>query len=617
MRTKYLLGRLTFLLVLLLACSQVATAKDGVIESVGQKMKYSFSGGTYISTGKVNSSSSGGLVSTSQPVYFDIKESESITASVAPGTQLPKGANYTVSIQFFFYDKKGINEVAPRFRDTKKNGTLSVTQKIPSNAEMVQVHASYRIGMVKITALGTYNVEKPKSPARPSAKETPISTKCHEVDSKIRFNDLYGEVNYRCNFEEDDSYEFANLDVVLYENDRIKTYEESGAILGLEDMSTYVMKPESILIICDTYDSRPSVVQKLDLIVGTMLVNIKKMAAGKSLEVEMSQCICGGEGTIFALEETGKESRVYLLVGKASVKNKKTGNKTVLKPGQVVTVKDKTSNVATFNVEQVAKKYGCPNSEIKNHYTNKKAPKYSMSDICGKQISSNSDKSATKQKNTPVKRTNQLPSNKQANAIGNSGNNRSGSTSNGKQTNASSKSSSSTPNGKYARYGVKCGIMKSVDEGDKIRMYITTWWDDYGRLERSEITRCEEKKGNKWVDSSFNQLISIIIDDKDYMYTKSIGWNQMRNNKTIFMGSGAKTVNGCTLTKSGTATVAGKQCDVFKGKKNGTTIEYYIWEGVVMKHVEKDSDFTSSTTVQSIELPTSIDSSKFAVPKQR
>ena len=295
-------------------------------------------------------------MSTSQPVYFDIGEGESITASVAPGTQLPKGASYTVSIQFFFFDKTGIKEVAPRFRETKKNGTLSVTQKIPSDAEMVQVHVSYRIGMVKITALGTYDVEKPKTPAQPSAKETPVSTKCHEVDSKIRFNDLYGEVNYRCNFEEDDAYEFADIDVVLYENDRIRTMEESGAILGLEDMSTYVMKPESILIICDTYDSRPEIVQKLDLIVGTMLINIKKMAAGKSLEVEMSQCICGGEGTIFAVEETGKESRVYLLVGKASVKNKMTGNKTVLQPGQEVTVKGKTSNVATFNVEQVAKK---------------------------------------------------------------------------------------------------------------------------------------------------------------------------------------------------------------------------------------------------------------------
>ena len=91
----------------------------------------------------------------------------------------------------------------------------------------------------------------------------------------------------------------------------------------------------------------------------------------------------------------------------------------------------------------------------------------------------------------------------------------------------------------------------------------------------------------------------------------------MKNNKTSFLGNGAKTVDGCKLTKSGTATVAGKQCDVFKGKRNGTTIEYYIWEGVVMKHVEKDSDGTSCTTVQSIELPASIDSSKFAIPKTK
>lgn len=81
------------------------------------------------------------------------------------------------------------------------------------------------------------------------------------------------------------------------------------------------------------------------------------------------------------------------------------------------------------------------------------------------------------------------------------------------------------------------------------------------------------------------------------------------------MGNGAKTVNGCKLTKSGTATVGGKQCNVFKGKKNGTTIEYYIWEGVLMKRVEKYSGGTSSTIVQSIQLPASIDSSKFAVPK--
>ena len=429
------------------------------------------------------------------------------------------------------------------------------------------------------------------------SKETPVSTKCHEVDSKIRFNDLYGEVSYRCCFEDDDALEYAELDAVIYENDLIVTKEESGAILGLEDMNTFVIGPESRLIIRTTYDSRPNIVQKLEILGGTMLSNLKKMVEGKNLEIEMSQCCPGMNGTIAAFEETGKESRVYLLVGKASVKNKKTGKITVLKPGQMVTMKGKTSNVATFNVEQVAKKYGCPVSEIKNHYTNKKAPKYSMSDICGKQISTN-----TTNRNAPqMKRQNKTVDNrKQSDVI---------------KKNNSSTSGTSTTVGKYARYGAKRGIVKRVDESEDMRTYITTWWDDYGRLERSEITRCEEKKGNKWVNSKFNQLINIIIDDKHYMYTKSLGWKQMRNTETNLMGSGAKTVNGCKLTKSGTATVAGKQCNVFKGKRNGTTIEYYIWEGVPMKHVEKYSDGTSAVTVQSIELPASIDASKFAVPK--
>jgi hypothetical protein len=183
------------------------------------------------------------------------------------------------------------------------------------------------------------------------------------------------------------------------------------------------------------------------------------------------------------------------------------------------------------------------------------------------------------------------------------------------KTSGSSQSSSSAPSGKYARYGAKRGIVKRIDDGGDLRVYHTTWWDDYGRLERSEITRTEEKQGKKWVVVDGYQIINIIIDDKHYMYTKSLGWKQLKNTETNFLGSGAKTVDGCKLTKSGTANVNGKQCDVFKGKKSNSTVEYYIWEGIVMKIVEKDSYGTSSTTVESIELPASIDASKFTVPK--
>lgn len=566
-------------------------------------LKYSISGGKYIRTLEGNAHTS----------IFEIEPGGTITITGANGRKQTKKDkfDYWISASVYFKDAKGKQLGEPHYK-VQENGNVQLQVIVPDGAVKAEASISLKCSDIynSLGAEGEFTVKQKKNNSQSttnqnkisySAKETPVSFKCHEVDSKIRFNDFYGEVKYRCSLEEDDAFEFADLDVVLYENDLIQTEEESGAILGLEDMSTYVIKPESRLIIRDTYDSRPTIVQKLELIGGSMLTNIKKMAEGKSFEVEMSQCICGGEGTIFAVQETGKESRVWLLVGKASVKNKKTGKKTVLQPGQMVTMKGKTSNVASFNVEQVAKKFGCPMSEIKNHYTNKKAPKYSMSDICGKQVSSTGGKKTANPKAPKKKKNNKTVDNrKQSDVI---------------KTSGSSQSISSTPSGKYTRYGAKRGIVKRVDDGGDLRVYYTTWWDDYGRLERSEITRTEEKQGKKWVAVDGYQIINIFIDDKHYMYSKSIGWNQMKNNETNFLGSGTKTVDGYKLTKSGTATVNGKPCDVFKGKKSSATVEYYIWEGVVMKMVEKSSDGTSTTTVQSIELPNSIDSSKFAAPK--
>ena len=120
------------------------------------------------------------------------------------------------------------------------------------------------------------------------------------VDSKIRFNDLYGEVSIRPDYEEDDAYEFAELDTIIYEEDRIRTKEESGAILGLEDMSTYVIKPESILIIRSEEEN----VTKFEMLYGRIIGNIKKMIEGKSMDFEMSQCVAGIKGTVFRLSQS-------------------------------------------------------------------------------------------------------------------------------------------------------------------------------------------------------------------------------------------------------------------------------------------------------------------------
>ena len=217
--------------------------------------------------------------------------------------------------------------------------------------------ASAQTWKIENSATGVIGKYQPKKPL-----------KCHEKDSKIRFNDFWGEVKKRCNFEEDDSYEFVDLDVVIYEDDRIKTEEESGCILGLEDMSTYVMKENSTLIIHTEEDNT----SKLEWIAGTMWANIKKMAAGKTLEVDLAQCVCGIEGTIFAVEQKNGISKVWLFAGKTNVKSKKTGKKTVMSPGQTVSVgKDGVAKVQTFNIEQGAKKFGIKMSDINNHYSSR------------------------------------------------------------------------------------------------------------------------------------------------------------------------------------------------------------------------------------------------------
>ncbi len=163
-----------------------------------------------------------------------------------------------------------------------------------------------------------------------------------KIDSKIRFNDFYGEVKIRPNAEEDDSYEFVDLDTVIYEDDRIKTEEDSGAILGLEDMSTYVIKPETTLII----HTEEGNVSKIEMLAGTMWGNIKKMAEGKTLEIEMSQCVAGIEGTTIIAENSqdGNTNTFSVTKGQTTLTSKVNGISVVVTEGQTV-VMDNQGNV--------------------------------------------------------------------------------------------------------------------------------------------------------------------------------------------------------------------------------------------------------------------------------
>ncbi len=155
------------------------------------------------------------------------------------------------------------------------------------------------------------------------------------VDTGIKFSDLYGEVSIRPNAEDDDAYEFAELDMTLYVDDRIRTKEESGAILSMADMSTFVIKPESIVIL-NTASGKEN---KIELLAGNIWVNVKKMVSDGTMEVEMSQAVAGIKGTNITCSTSTGEDRIQVLRGHAEVLIKETKEMIDVQEGEELVVK--------------------------------------------------------------------------------------------------------------------------------------------------------------------------------------------------------------------------------------------------------------------------------------
>lgn len=276
-----------------------------------------------------------------------------------------------ILIEFQYYDSPRMSPSLLANESMRKDSVKAKSSVVPKK-KYGEVTISY-LGdsgdwIVVTCFLDIDEKPAPKVVSTPPPVRQPEEPKnCHQKDSHIRFNDLYGQVVYRCNDEDDDAYEYADFDVVLYENDRIKTYDDSGAILGLEDMSTYVMKPETTLIIVPDKGEE----NKLKMIIGTLIANIKRESRNRAHGVEMSQCVCGINGTIVAFEEKGGKSNVYLFAGAVDVKSKKTNKKYALQAGETSSVgSDGNIVVKNFDIEKTAKKMGISMNDIRNHYSN-------------------------------------------------------------------------------------------------------------------------------------------------------------------------------------------------------------------------------------------------------
>jgi len=174
-----------------------------------------------------------------------------------------------------------------------------------------------------------------------------------KTDSNIRFSDFQGEVMVRPCIDQDAWYG-AELDIVLHVEDHIKTGEDSMALLSLQDMTSFRMKPESEIVLTVA----PNKESKINLIWGKVKANVKKMLKDGTWEVEMSQAVCGIKGTIFVVEETGAESTLKVIEGIVEFTSKSTGEKEMIVSGESITAtSDGLQEKIFFEIENENKQW--------------------------------------------------------------------------------------------------------------------------------------------------------------------------------------------------------------------------------------------------------------------
>jgi ferric-dicitrate binding protein FerR (iron transport regulator) len=129
----------------------------------------------------------------------------------------------------------------------------------------------------------------------------------------------------------------AKREITLYGGDHIRTGEDTTGYIGFQDMSTFILKAESeiVLLVPENKDS------KLKLVAGNIWTNFKKMVKDGSMEIDMDQAVLGTKGTTFVCSSDGKTSTMQIIEGTVEITGKADKKKILVSGGQQVTA---TSN---------------------------------------------------------------------------------------------------------------------------------------------------------------------------------------------------------------------------------------------------------------------------------
>ena len=593
----------------LLMVAQLVSAQSkvkGTLKNDGHTMEWSVSGITVTKKGqpkfeKVNfAGTNDGSIK--QEIEGTVSPGTTITADLkkVSGKKMPK-----IFIDFD-YRKTGDPIFMPgHLIQLEDKDYMSKSFTVPSNAETVDIFITYRTPdpqprayalemnvSIRLKVKGG-TTATPVRPSAPVKKDT-----CRMKKSKYEFFDLWGEVSIRCNDEEDDAYEFARLDDPIYENDRIRTKEDSGAVLVWEldddenpyQNQTLTIGEESVIVI-PIKPRDPCVVRNYEdgtinwgYVAGKAWAlqkyNFKRMLEGRELgdPCEKEVWFMMGVRDLDVLPPGFDKEKIRMHYKELSLEQ-------VIKIKRSIMLWNDHNNPAFQNkgtTTEIPVVYAIESqgSEVKINMLSGFMPIVSEKTKAFHIL--NQGQSATVGRNGKIV-VKKIDVNKVAKKFGIS--------------NAALQGNTETV---VKRYEIERAIVKyKVTKGDH-QGVLAKAFDKYGRYERREL-----KIGNVETIAltQGNTSYALNKNKKTAKRTKDADLNFLNLNETLM-----KKLN---LKKKGTATVMGKQCDHYVG----TNVEYYVWKGLVMKKVQKEKNgATTIHEVTSIEQPASIDAKMFKMP---
>ncbi len=157
-----------------------------------------------------------------------------------------------------------------------------------------------------------------------------ITLKRTSADVGAQFSGMNGEVEVWLPGTPPDAWKLAKLDTPLPVGARVRTAEDSSCIIGFGDMSTFVMKPETMIEI----NTPPGKDNKIQLISGDVWINFKKMFKDGSMDVQMNQAVAGIKGTTLVVSDDGQTSTLKVIEGSVELTAKAGGKTETVNAGE-------------------------------------------------------------------------------------------------------------------------------------------------------------------------------------------------------------------------------------------------------------------------------------------